>query len=69
MSSKSYFPMPIILFLIFMVLKLTDQIDWSWWWITAPLWAVFAMIPVIFISAVVVTRWRLNKKLSQGTRT
>ena len=21
-----------------MALKLTDFIDWSWWWVTAPLW-------------------------------
>jgi hypothetical protein len=27
-----------ILFLIFMTLKLTGDIDWSWWWVTAPLW-------------------------------
>jgi hypothetical protein len=27
-----------LLFLIFLVLKLTDNIDWSWWWVTAPLW-------------------------------
>ena len=27
-----------VLFLIFLVLKLTNQIDWSWWWITSPLW-------------------------------
>ena len=27
-----------ILFLTFMVLKLCGQIDWSWWWVTAPLW-------------------------------
>tara|TARA_Y100001937_G_scaffold124692_1_gene189915 strand:+ start:1723 stop:1920 length:198 start_codon:yes stop_codon:yes gene_type:complete len=27
-----------VLFLIFLVLKLTDKIDWSWWWITSPLW-------------------------------
>jgi hypothetical protein len=33
-----------ILFLIFMVLKLTDNIDWSWWWVTAPLW-----IPVLLV--------------------
>ena len=30
---------PLVLFLIFLVLKLTHQIDWSWWWITAPMWA------------------------------
>jgi hypothetical protein len=36
-----------ILFLIFMVLKLTNYIDWSWWWVTAPLW-----IPVIILGVV-----------------
>ncbi|QGH79743.1 hypothetical protein SEA_ANON_72 [Gordonia phage Anon] len=28
----------ILLFLVFLVLKLIAVIDWSWWWITAPLW-------------------------------
>lgn len=27
-----------LLFLTFLVLKLTKVIDWSWWWVTAPLW-------------------------------
>jgi len=27
-----------LLFITFMALKLTDVIDWSWWWVTAPLW-------------------------------
>jgi len=35
-----------ILFLIFLVLKLTDNIDWSWWWVTSPLW-----IPILFVLA------------------
>lgn len=26
------------LFLVFLTLKLIHQIDWSWWWVTAPLW-------------------------------
>jgi hypothetical protein len=28
-------------FIVFLVLKLThtgDVADWSWWWVTAPLW-------------------------------
>lgn len=32
-----------LLFLVFLVLKLTHVIDWSWWWITAPLWGGFAL--------------------------
>jgi len=31
-----------VLFFIFLVLKLTDKIDWSWWWVTSPLWIPFA---------------------------
>jgi hypothetical protein len=31
-------------FIVFLVLKLTGHIDWSWWYVTAPLWA-----PVLFI--------------------
>lgn len=33
------------LFLVFLVLKLTGVIAWSWWWVTAPLW-----IPVVFVT-------------------
>lgn len=37
-----------ILFLVFLVLKLTNVIDWSWRWVTAPLW-----IPIIIFFVVV----------------
>ena len=39
----------IILFIVFLVLKLTEVIDWSWWWVTAPLW-----IPIGFVIALTV---------------
>ncbi len=32
-----------VLLAVFLTLKLTDQIDWSWWWVLSPLW-----IPVAF---------------------
>lgn len=41
-SSGITFPM--LLFLVFLVLKLTNVITWSWWWVTAPLWAPSAMV-------------------------
>ena len=37
----------VILFLIFMTLKLTGNIDWSWWWVTSPLWIPFMAAAVI----------------------
>ena len=33
---------PFLLFMVFITLKLTNNIDWSWWWIFSPL-----LIPVI----------------------
>ena len=38
-----------ILALIFIVLKLTDYITWSWLWVLSPLW-----IPVAFILGLLV---------------
>ena len=45
-----------LLFIVFLVLKLTKVIDWSWWWITAPLW-----IPVILIALGVLIAYQLSK--------
>jgi|PlaIllAssembly_1097288.scaffolds.fasta_scaffold03267_6 hypothetical protein len=36
------------MFLIFMTLKLVGVIDWSWWWVTAPLWMPIALLAAIF---------------------
>lgn len=35
---------PFLLFLVFLVLKLTNHIDWSWWWVTVPLWGGLALL-------------------------
>lgn len=40
--------LPTVLFIVFLVLKLTDHIDWSWWWVTSPLWIPFALfVPLV----------------------
>jgi hypothetical protein len=36
-----------ILFVVFLVLKLTGEINWSWWWVTSPLWLPAAAILVV----------------------
>lgn len=33
--------------MVFVILKLTGHITWSWWWVTAPYWAGIALISVI----------------------
>lgn len=37
--------------LIFITLKLTDVIDWSWVWVLAPLWIPLALVAVILLVA------------------
>lgn len=41
---------PGLLTLIFITLKLTDYIDWSWVWVLSPIWITFLItIVIIFI--------------------
>lgn len=39
-----------LLFLVFLTLKLTHVIDWSWWWVTAPLWIPLSLVVVILLA-------------------
>jgi len=48
-DSKTSGGIGIILFLIFLILKLTKTIDWSWWWVTSPLWLPIALITSLLI--------------------
>lgn len=43
-------------FVIFTVLKLTDVIAWSWWWITAPISIPFLIAVVLVIAFFVLLR-------------
>jgi len=38
-----------LLFLAFLVLKLTNVIDWPWLWVTAPLWGGIALLAAALI--------------------
>lgn len=56
-------------FLVFLVLKLTKVIDWSWWWVTAPLWGqvVLALIGaviafVVFLVFVIIRAFSNSRK-------
>ena len=35
-----------LLTLLFVALKLTGHIDWSWWWVLSPLWIVASLVAV-----------------------
>ena len=38
-----------LLLVLFVGLKLTGYISWSWWWVLAPLWVPLAILVVIAI--------------------
>ncbi len=46
-NSSSGLGIGMILFLIFMTLKLTGYITWSWWYVTLPLWGPLLLVLVI----------------------
>lgn len=54
-----------VLVLVFVVLKLTDNIDWSWFWVLSPLWiplGVFLGLGAVFIVGGVLL-WLIAKAL------
>ena len=55
-----------LLFLVFLTLKLTNVINWSWWWITAPLWIPSAII--IGIALLVVVAFIIEMMLSKNKK-
>lgn len=48
-----------LLTIVFIVLKLTGYISWSWWWVLSPLWISFsvgiAIIAILFFRAGIIT--------------
>ncbi|MMZ43562.1 hypothetical protein D1872_51180 [compost metagenome] len=38
----------------FVVLKLCGVINWSWWWVTSPFWAVPAIFLLVILGVLVV---------------
>ncbi len=48
-SSSSGIGLTGVLFVVFLVLKLTGNIDWSWWWVTSPLWIPVALALSFFV--------------------
>lgn len=46
-----------LLFLVFLVLKLTGYVAWSWWWVTAPLWGT---VLLTFVAVAIFVAWKVR---------
>lgn len=40
--------LPILLTIIFVILRLCGVIAWSWWWVFSPLW-IMAILVIIYL--------------------
>lgn len=59
-SSKG-FGLSTTIFTVFLVLKLTNTITWSWWLVTLPLWFWWAFYLLLFIIAIILEKIYKNK--------
>lgn len=48
--------------LLFIGLKLTDVIDWSWWWVLSPIWITVGLAVGIALLAVAFMHRATHKK-------
>jgi hypothetical protein len=44
-----------LLTIVFITLKLTNYIDWSWWWVLSPLWIPFVVIVLVIVLLAIFT--------------
>lgn len=50
--------------LMFVALKLTGYVDWSWWWVLSPLWGAF----VLGVAVAIPPAYRKEKQKRQWNR-
>jgi hypothetical protein len=56
-----------LLGLLFIGLKLTEVIDWSWWWVLSPFWGPLVFIALILVVGALLVLWgkHAEKKLER----
>lgn len=50
-----------LLLLAFIVLKLCKVIDWSWWWVLAPLWIPPVIALLILVTDIIIENYYKKK--------
>ena len=54
-----------LLAIVFITLKLTGYITWSWWWVLSPLWIPLAFLVVILLFVVIVGLFTESLKITR----
>jgi len=57
-----------ILFTVLLGLKLTGNIDWSWWWVTMPIWFPLSVyfFYAVFIFVFLIIKWKKTRNKLKG---
>ena len=51
-----------LVFIVFLVLKLCKVINWSWWWVTSPLWIPLTLGIVVILIVFIIKLFKILKK-------
>jgi len=51
-----------LLTILFIGLKLGHVIDWSWWWVLAPLWIPITIVIVVVVIIAIVAAFRPKRR-------
>jgi len=59
-----------LLFLVFLILKLAHVIEWSWWWVTSPLWLPVALTlgALLLVTLLGVTGYKVVTSIGRRRR-
>lgn len=55
--------------LAFIVLKLTNAINWSWWWVLSPIWislAIYVILVIAYLLLEIVDRNQVKKRYTES---
>ena len=58
-----------LLGIAFVILKLTDVIDWSWWWVTCPFWIgipLFILFAIIHIAILKIREAVISRQIKSA---
>lgn len=46
-----------VILVVFIILKLTKVIDWSWWWVLSPAW-IGLIVMIVILGYIAIRVWK-----------
>lgn len=66
-KNNTSFGTVLILTIVFIVLKLTNVIDWSWIWVFSPIWIELLIVALIFVITLLILS--IKKAIKKAKKT